>query len=410
VRGVKTNSPRFMPLTRACASGDRSAKRPLPAGEGGHARGRVYNLRPMRWPAALASVLLFSCASAPSPTDQPIPSDWLQIAQTPQFPALSYDAGGVLLYTPRVPMNAGVRVVESAAGAKLVSGDKDLTPEYRAIDSFDVSLDRREIAFSARRTDNFDIGLVSLDGSEVHWVPPDPVDEIAVQYAPRGNKISYIVRARGGDLVRTVHIPTSMPLSADFPYGRVNSLTWEPRAERYAVSWSSVDGSARVELMTYAGDERKVVVAPAVHLDVSTEPIGGALVLRPSLMRYGEKLPLVVWRTSDRNAWSDARGALEREVPAVCAVLDHDPDPAFWNAMAAVPWIDTGRIFVVGVERGKELAGPITWIAADPSVPAGRYRKTGNVVAVAPALVQSVGAAWVAHQLKGHPPANGSHR
>jgi hypothetical protein len=381
----------------------------------------------MRLVTGIVGVLFVAaCASSPPPEDRPIPSDWLPVAQTPGFPTLSYDPGGVLLYTPRVRANAGVRVVESATGAKLVAGDKDLTPEYRAIDSFDVSLERREVAFSAKRKDDFDIGLVSLDGSQINWVPPDPSDEMAVQYAPRGNKINFVVRARGGDLVRTVHIPSSMQLSVDFPYGRVNELAWEPRAERYAVSWSSVDGSDRVELMTYAGDERKVVVEPAVRLDVSTEPIGGALVLRPSLMRYGEKLPLVVWRTGDRNAWSDDRGALERGVPVVCAVLDHDPDPAFWKAVAAVPWIDNGRVFVVGATFGgpptadrrpqsdgdsrTAVGGPAIWIVADQSVPAGRYRKNGNVVAVAPALVQSFGAAWVAHQLKGHPPENGIHR
>ncbi len=390
----------------------------------------------MRLITGMLGALLVACASTtPQPADQPIPSGWLPVAQTAQYPALSY-AGGVLLYTPRTPVNGGVRIVDSAAGAKLVSGDRDLTPEYLAIDSFDVSLDRREVAFSARRKDNFDIGLVALDGSEVHWVPEDPADEIAVQYAPRGNKISYVIRARGGDLVRTVHIPTAMQLTAEFPYGRVKALAWEPRAERYAVSWSSVDASDRVELMTYAGDERKVVVTPSVRLDVSAEPIGGALVLRPNVMRYNEKLPLVVWRTADRNEWSDARGALEREVPVACAVIDRDPDAAFWRAVAAVPWIDMSRILVVGVARPEELAGlPTTdgrpptadtrhrrdgerqtanggptWIVGDSSIPPGSYRTRQNIVAVAPALVQSFGAAWVAHQLKGNPPENGSHR
>src|SRR5205807_8315221 len=108
---------------------------------------------------------------------------------------------------------AGVRIVNS----RLIAGETALTPQFTAIQSFDVSLERGEVAFSARRTDNFDIGLVSLDGSDVHWIPQDPADETDVQWAPRGNKISYVVHSRTGDLVRTVHIPTSLQLTVDFP-------------------------------------------------------------------------------------------------------------------------------------------------------------------------------------------------
>src|SRR5438874_8510981 len=85
-----------------------------------------------------------------------------------------------------------VRVVDG----RLTSGSKQLTPQFSAIQSFDVSLERREVVFSARRTSNFDIGLVSLDDSDVHWIPQDPADETDVQWAPRGNKISYVVHSR----------------------------------------------------------------------------------------------------------------------------------------------------------------------------------------------------------------------
>src|SRR5260370_13839656 len=117
---------------------------------------------------------------------------------------------------------------------KLVSDGKDLTPQFAAIDSFDVSLDRKEIVFSAKRKDNFDIGLVSLDGSDIHWVPEDPADEVGVQWAPRGNKVSFILHTKTGSIVRTVHIPTATPLSVDFPESQIDSLDWEPHAERFA--------------------------------------------------------------------------------------------------------------------------------------------------------------------------------
>ncbi len=389
----------------------------------------------MRMTVGLVGVLFVACVStAPSPSDQPIPPEWLAVPQSAQYPLLSYGAGGVLGFTPRVPVESGVHIVRSATGAKLVDGDRDLTPEYADIDSFDVSLDRREVAFSAKRKDNFDIGLVSLEGSKVSWVPEDPADEVGVQYAPRGNKISFIMRAHGGDLVRTVHIPTSAQLTNEFPYGRVKDVAWDPKAEWYAVSWSSVDASDRVEVMTYSGEQRKVAVAPAVRLDVSAEPLAGSLLLRPALMRYGEKLPLVVWRAANQNEWNDARGRLESAARVVCAVIDHDPDQAFWTAISAVPWIDSSRVFVVGVQtsssapagrpRPVDFGAPdetsgaggrgrphsVVWIVADASVPSGFYRTRQNIVAVAPALVQSFGAAWIAHQLKGHPPENGSHR
>src|SRR5439155_20935863 len=107
---------------------------------------------------------------------------------------------------------------------KLVIEGKELTPKFAAIQSFDVSLERREIVFSAKRADNFDIGLLSLDGSEIHWVPEDPADETDVQWAPRGKKDSYGVVTKAGDVVRTVHIPTAVQLSVPFPYAAVRTL------------------------------------------------------------------------------------------------------------------------------------------------------------------------------------------
>jgi hypothetical protein len=217
-----------------------------------------------------------------------------------------------------------------------------------------------------------------------------------------------------------------MQLTTEFLFGRVHALAWDPRAERYAVAWSSVDASDRIEVMTYAGEDRKVATAPAVKLEVEVEPVGGALLLHPAAMHYNERIPLVVWRTGDRNEWDDARGALEREVRVACAVIDKDPDPAFWSAVAELPWIDASHIFVIGSRPAQAAAGAASnataattgcsgascavWISGDSSIPAGRYRRIANLVSVSPALVQSFGAAWVAHQLKGNPPANGIHR
>ena len=229
---------------------------------------------------------------------------------------------------------------------QLFRGKTALTPRFAAIDSFDVSLDRREVVFSAKRANNFDVGLVSLDGSDIHWVPEDPNDEVAVQWAPRGNKVSYIVHTPGGDIVRTVHIPTSSQLAVDFPYASVRSLRWDPAGERYVVTITSPDASERTESMRYGGDARRVEVGSKVRLDVAIEPLAGGIVMRPSAIRYGEKLPLVVWIGPRLYEWSDARGALLQRDRVACAIIATKPDEAFWRAVRDVPWIDASKPLV----------------------------------------------------------------
>jgi len=232
------------------------------------------------------------------------------------------------------------------AKGQLFRGTTALTPRFAAIDSFDVSLDRREVVFSAKRTNNFDVGLVSLDGSEIHWIPEDPNDETAVQWAPRGNKVCYIVHTPSGDIVRTAHIPTSTQVAVDFPYASVRSLRWDPAGERFFVAVTSPDASERTESMRYGGEERRVEVAPKTRLDVAVEPLAGGIVLRPSALRYGEKLPLVVWISPRLYEWSDARGALLQRDRVACVIVTKTPDEAFWKAMREVPWIDAAKPLV----------------------------------------------------------------
>lgn len=261
----------------------------------------------------------------------------------------------------------------------LVAGGKVLTPRFAAVQSFDVSLDRREVVFSAKRKDNFDIGLVSLDGSDVHWFPADPSDETDVQWAPRGNKVSYIVHTPTGDLVRTVHVPTSMELTVPFPYAAVRALAWDPPAEHYAVVLSSPDASERVESMEYSGEKRRMAVPPAVRLDVALEPLGGGVVLRPTAMHYGERLPLVVWIADRPFVWDDARGKLIRDARVACVIVRRAPDAEFRTAVNAVPWIDGKRVFVVG--------------------PSG-LSFNGKQIRAARGDVESFAASWIPQQLK----------
>jgi hypothetical protein len=299
------------------------------------------------------------------------------------------------------------------AGNRILNGSKPLTPEFLAIDSYDVSLARKEIVFSAKRKDNFDVGLVSMDGSDIHWIPEDPADEVNAQWAPRGNKVSYILHMRTGSIVRTVHIPTATPLSIDFPQTQIDALAWEPQAVRIAVVIESPDASQRVESMTYEGQKRKEELGPSSRLDVSIEPIAGVLVMRPNAIRYNERLPLVVWLEPNPFAWSDARAALMRNARVAIAIAT-SLNEAFWSEIAKVAWIDPARTYIVnaatqqpGNQATQQPGNPATIIKADPTLPPNRYTRHGNTLSAPPAVVQSFAAALIADDLKGTPPPNG---
>jgi hypothetical protein len=290
---------------------------------------------------------------------------------------------------------------------RLFNGSKPLTPPFAAIDSFDVSLERKEIVFSAKRTNNFDVGLVSIDGSDIHWIPEDPADEVNAQWAPRGNKVSYILHTAGGSIVRTVHIPTGTPLSVDLQRTQVDALAWEPKAERFALVLESPDRSQHLVSMTYAGEQRQELLAASEWLSVSLEPIGGVLVMRPNDMRYNEKLPLVIWIDPKPFAWSDARAALMRSSRVAIAITPK-LDDSFWIDIKTVGWIDSNRTYVVN-GTGAEAAGGAIVIAAEtgPWLQPHHYTRRGNTLRVRPAVVQSFAAAFIADDLKGTPPPNG---
>ena len=281
----------------------------------------VYNAFCVRFSAWLLFPFLVGCATAP-PAEKPLDP-------CTRVECVAHD-------------NSAVRVVDG----KLNAGGKDLTPQLAAIESLDVSLERREVVFSAKHADNFDIGLISLDGSDIHWFPSDPADEVDVQWAPRGNKVSYVVRTKAGDVVRTVHVPTSSQVSVDFPYSTIRALAWDRAAERYAVVVSSPDASDRIESMKYDGTARRTDVPPSVRLDVTEEPVAGALMLRPATMHYGERLPLVVWIADPPFVWNAERAALLRKERVACAIMRRAPDDAFWAAMRTIPWIDSSRFAV----------------------------------------------------------------
>jgi hypothetical protein len=351
--------------------------------------------------AAILLTLLTGCAT----TSEVVPDTWLSVPRAPAIRAVQLDAAGKVTTALQPRRESDIRV----EGNRIYRGDKPLSPGFEAIESFDVSESRGEVAFSAKRGDNFDVGLVSTDGSPVSWIPPETADEVNVHWAPRGNKVAFVVRLKNGDFVRTVHIPTAAQLSVDFEGAKIETLGWDPNGDRFAVAYSTPDASDRVEVMTYSGTNRKMVLKPAEELPIEVASFApDAVSLRPREIEYNEKLPLVIWIDDDPFAWNDARADLMRNA-RVAVIVTRRLSDAIWAAGEGTPWIDATRTFVVNGRRAE--SPPLhkdLLITADPKLPPRRYRRTGTTVAVAPDVVQSFAARFIADALKRTGPPNGS--
>lgn len=364
----------------------------------------IYNAPRMRKKAQLAMVLLLAggCVTG----SRPIPSDWMSVPVSARIGSVILTEDGKVTTSPeRTPpklSDGPIRIIGSA----LMNGDKVLAETLGAVDSLDLSELRGEVAFSSKREGGFDIALISTDGGAVHWMPHDPADEQSVQWAPRGHKISYVIRATGGDVVRTLHIPTAFQYAVSFPGATIHSLTWDPQAERYAVVYSTPESSDRVEVLKYSGQDRHTALAPERTLNVDLTPFAaGAIVLRPRDVRYDEKLPVVVW-VADDFGWSDARAALLTKARVAVVLTTRPPVDELWRAAEGTAWLDMSRVFIVGAEGNRPRA---TMIVGNPSL-SGRYERRGNIVAVPPAVVQSFAAGYIAAQLERDRPTNGSSR
>ncbi|HEV7241060.1 MAG TPA: hypothetical protein VGQ36_17615 [Thermoanaerobaculia bacterium] len=316
-----------------------------------------------------------------------IPKAWMSVPATAPVAAVMPSTDGPIFHV----------------NGRLFRGDKPVTDAFAAIDSFDYSESRDEVIFSAKKDASFDIGLAAGDGTVTNWLPADAADELAVQWAPRGNKVSFIVRTKLGDVVRTFHIPTSFQYVVAFGTATINSLTWDAPAERFAVVYSTLEASERTERLRYDGTDRRIEAQPKATIAADVVPFAAdAFLFRPRDLRYGEKVPLVVW-IADRFAWSDARAALMQNARVASIVVTRAPDEAFWTSVRATTWLDASKIYVV---NGR-VPDAISFVA-DASVPAGRYRRSGNVVAAAPAAIQSVAAGFIAEQVKRTSRTNGS--
>lgn len=360
-------------------------------------------MRPALWRNIPILVVFAACASI----RDIIPESWMSVPRAASIRAVALSADGKVTTGSQRPDLTVPKGSVRVSGGGIVGGEKALTEAFHAVDSFDFSESRGEVVFSVKRESDFDIGLVAIEGSEISWIPDDPADEVAVQWAPRGNKISYVVRARFGDVVRTLHIPTAASFGIDFPFARVNALGWDPQAERFAVSYSSPVASDAVDVLEYSGDSRSTPFEPASRLSHEIQPFAtNAIVLQPPDIRYNEKLPLVVWVDPDPLRWSDARAELLKSARVALVITATPPDAVLWQRAAETAWIDASRAFVVGAESD----GPAVHIMSDASLRGNRFRRSGNVVSVPAAVVESFAARFIADQLKRDAPPNGSSR
>jgi len=232
--------------------------------------------------------------------------------------------------------------------------------EVRGIESFDVSPDEKEVVFSGRRGSGLDVGLVSTEGSRVSWIVPDQLDEVGVSWAPRGSKVTYQVRAPYGTLVRSVHVPTSWQLVVDLPFARVHSLSWEPRAEKFAVLHSGPTHSPAVEWISFGGEVRSILLESSSVADGEAEPFSDGVMIRPKTLRYNQKVPLIIVVAGDPLAWSPALADARRAEVAVATVTEQGLKQALADARAT-GWIDTTRLYVVGRPLDAEpLVGIVT--------------------------------------------------
>ncbi|MCM2315035.1 MAG: hypothetical protein NDJ92_07785 [Thermoanaerobaculia bacterium] len=253
--------------------------------------------------------------------------------------------GDLLAITHRAEGELIVRM--TAAGAN------DVSPVFTAIDSFDVAPRGDEIVFSARRESGFDVAIASLDGTKLNWVAPDPADEVVVTWAPRGNKISYLLRGLDSTVVRTVHVPTAFQLTFDTPYMAVRGIAWEPRAERFAMILDGPTASPHIDWIEYGGSRRETLVAARNLVVREPEPIAfgssKALLLPPPAIRYGETLPLFVRLTDEPLSWSpdlQDLASLGGGILVVPAGAWGD-GKTLADVLGALTWVDPGRIVVI---------------------------------------------------------------
>jgi hypothetical protein len=216
-----------------------------------------------------------------------------------------------------------------------------------------------ELVYSAARDGSFDVAISSADGKTVNWIPSDSADEVGVTWAPRGTKVSYLIRRPDSTLVRSVHVPTSFQLTFETPFETVRALAWDPRAERVAMILESPGISTHVDWIEYSGANRAALVQPARRLPGEPERVafggGSAILLPPRIVRYGEKLPLFVMLADEPLSWTEATSDLERLGGGILRVPvgGWEGGAPMATLLGELAWVEEDAIVVIAPDSGE---------------------------------------------------------
>lgn len=289
------------------------------------------------------------------------------------------DLSGLLAGARLLRLSDAVLALEHAAGGDRiieVHADGSRRTVFDAdggtIHSFDIDPKEKDIVVSSKRAGGFDVAIVSLSTGKPNWVWPEPADEVDVTWAPRGNKVTYEVRAFGGTILRTVHVPTAAQLSIDLGESEVEALAWEPKAERVSLVLSQPAASSRLETVRYGGEERQVVLESARRLDSVTDRLmtgRPAILFPPRELRYGVRYPVVVVRTRSVFAWSDLVAALAARGDVAVVVIDTQQDTVESLAtVERIAWADSERRFLISaVPLGESRVAGVNYIVGENS-------------------------------------------
>jgi hypothetical protein len=242
-----------------------------------------------------------------------------------------------------------------ADGSEVHLGDFEGAP------AFDLDLDRdeEELVISARRNGSRGIAIVNARKERMNWVPADPGDEVMPRWAPRGYKVSYVIRHASGDLLRTVHVPTSAMTLVDFPHAMVAGFDWFPDGDHLVVSVSSILESDHLLEVHYEQGLRRELLEPEYRFEreldrISGTPAGTVMVM-PLRVSYADRHPLVIWTRRGSSGGMPFDSVLvpllERSELALLLVNGGagELDRPFWDDLARTEWIDPSMVWLVDI-------------------------------------------------------------
>lgn len=254
-----------------------------------------------------------------------------------------------------------------------------LTDPFERVGGIEPDEDQKELALSVLRGGSYDIAITNAEEKITNWVPADPADELDPRWSPVGYKLSYVIVNPGGDIIRTVHVPTAAMVLLDFPDSTITDYAWLPDGERVIVAVSSLLASDHLVETDYTGALKKVLIAPQHRFERRVErlpgtPAGSALVM-PDPIRYNTRHPLVVWVTDSTAGGLQFNQALvpllERDDVGLLVLkgVAADVDDTVWDAVSEIRWTDTRHTWLVGPETAGDVPKGVRRM--DESIDAG---------------------------------------